>query len=438
MIKRLSVILYWAVLLALLALFFTNDFGLVDIHKTSIILSVGVDFDEQEEEVQVTAKVAVPKPSQSGDSIEYVEVQGSGVTVADALNEINAKTGTYPKLLLCKLILVGDSCKQTELFRLIGCFYRKDFSELTPLVAMCEGKASDMLAQQSALGDSDGTAIQKVLSDELEKSANVSAVTLRDIALTNFSKSKACYMPYIQASMPGTSESGGNGENVGGEPPEGGQGGQGGGSSSGSQNGGSGGSQGGSGGGSEGGQSGQSGGSQGGSQNEGQTVEFTARKTALFTDGIFAGILDEKQSFALNLLENQIRLAVIPCDSGGVHYTIGMRRANANAKFKVDKGVPVMTISYKAKAFIQGAAKNTSPEDTRKDDVVSNEVLESARKEIQSRFEKLVEVCREGDCDIFGVKELLYKFENKYYDAFKDNLLKKMQVQYEIDVASLN
>ena len=97
----------------MLALFFTNDFGLLDIHKTSLIVAVGIDTDG--EEVQVTAQVAVPQPSQSGDSINYVEVQGSGLTVADALNEINVKTGTYPRLLFCKLILLGEACQNEEL-----------------------------------------------------------------------------------------------------------------------------------------------------------------------------------------------------------------------------------------------------------------------------------------------------------------------------------
>ena len=95
-LRRFSVVFFWILLIFLAGLFFTNDFGLIDISKSTIITAVGIDSDG--EEVQITAQLAVPKPSQSGENVEYAEVQGSGKTIADALNEINAKTGFYPKL----------------------------------------------------------------------------------------------------------------------------------------------------------------------------------------------------------------------------------------------------------------------------------------------------------------------------------------------------
>ena len=231
MIKRFAVFIYWAIMIALIALLFTNDYGIVDIHKSAIIVAVGID--SAGEEVQVTAQLALPQPSQSGENVQYKEVQGSGLTVADALNEINSKTGFYPRLQFCKLILLGEGCQQHELFRILGCFYRRNYSELTALVAMCEGKAQDMLAMPATVNPETYTAVQRVLSEELAKSANVASVNLKDVAVSNYSESEACCMPYIQASKPGTSQSGGNGDNVGGDPGQ--QGGrQGGGQSGGS------------------------------------------------------------------------------------------------------------------------------------------------------------------------------------------------------------
>ena len=186
-ISKLSVLVYWLIFLLLACLFFTNDFGLVDIHKTSIITAVAIDTEEGE--VLVTAEIAVPQPSQSGENIVYTQVQGSGLTIADALNEINAKTGFYPKLQFCKLILIGESCRDKQLFRVLGCFYRKNYSELTALVAMCEGNAYDMLAQKSNVSDMTSEAIRKVLSDEIEKSANATTSNLKSIAAMEFSHS---------------------------------------------------------------------------------------------------------------------------------------------------------------------------------------------------------------------------------------------------------
>jgi len=419
-LSRFSVVVYWLILLVLLGLFFTNDFGLVDIHKTAIITAVGIDYEENE--VKVTAQIAVPRPSQSGDDIQYTEVQGSGLTFADALNEINAKTGYYPKLLFCKLFLVGESCQSENIFRILGCLFRKDFSELTALVAMCKGSAADMLKMPTSLGDDmTAGAIQRALTDELKKSANVSTVNLKSLAMNNFSESAACYMPYIEANKAGTSQSGGNGDSAGGETQSGG--GQGGQSGSGGSSGGSGGA------------SSQSGGESGSDESK---AEFTARKTAIFSRGEFMGIIDEHQSFALDLLKNEIRLAVVPCDAGGKHYTLGLKDADGGVGLKVKNGVPELTLSFKARAQIQGVAVPVKPNKTVNDDVVSDEVLKAAQEEIENRMGQLVKTCVEKNCDVLGARDLLHKKNYKYFEAFKDDVLQRMKVNYKIEIKSLN
>lgn len=423
-LSKISVIFYWLLFLVLLGMFFTNDFGLVDIHKSSIITAVGIDC--YEEEVKVTAEIAVPQPSQSGENINYIRVQGSGLTIADALNEINSKTGFYPKLQFCNLILVGENCQDKQLFRVLGCFYRKNYSELTASVAMCAGNASDMLAQKSDVSDMTSEAIRKVLSDEIEKSANANSANLKEIAMSEFSKSGACFMPYVEINKPGTSEEGGNGDNVGGEDA--------GSSGNGGSPGGSGSSEGGLGG-SEGGQS------SGGSDTESampQPVEFTARKTAYFSGGEFKGILNEQQAFALALIKNEIRLAVLPCDAEDVHYTIGLKEVDGGVKLKVNNGVPEVEFRLSANAQVQGVRVKVQPEKTVNDDFVATHILKGAEEEVKSRFQSLFDVCKQSDCDILGLKELLYKYNYKYFDAFKEDLYSRSEIKFDIKIISVN
>lgn len=430
--RKYSVILYWVIFLAMLCLYFTNDYGLVDIHKTSIVVAAAIDYEE--EEVKVTAQLAIPQPSQSGESVKYSAVQGSGVTVADALNEINSKTGFFPKLLFCKLILLGESCQKLNLFKTMGCLYRKYFSELTALVAMCKGNGYDMLQMKAMYSQETSQAIQQVLADEAKRSANVSSVNLKDVAIDNYSKSKACYMPFIEAIKSGTSESGGGGDNSGGEPAQG-QGGN----SSGESLGGSEGNS--AGGGQEGGgpgSSGSSGSSGGGGGGQSEEVEFTARKTAMFRAGEFAGILDENQSFALDILKNEIRVAMLPCEAEGKHCTMALKSVSGDVSLKVDKGIPRLVIKFDAQARIQGAGEKVDPAKTVNDDIVSEETLKATEKSVKERIEQLVKACRESDCDLLGAKESLHKFNYKYYDAFKDDLLERMTVEYQINIKSMN
>ena len=435
-LRRLSVIFFWLLFLALAVMFFTNDFGIVDIHKTSIIVAIGVDSTENE--VQVTAQLAVPKPSQSGDNVEYVSVQGSGETVADALNEINSKTGFYPQLQFCKLVLLGDNCKDKSIFRLLGCLFRKNYSELTALVAMCDGTASEILSMPTVTSDMNTTVIQRALADELERSANVSSVNLKDIALTHFSRSKACYMPFIEANVLGTSEEGGNGDNVGGDKPQSG-GSSGGGGSSGSE-GGSGGGEGG-GEGSGGGSSGSGGGSQSsssGGSGEQKPVEFTARKTAIFNDGKFAGILDEQQAFALNILKYDIGLAVMPCDTAEFHYTLGLGKAKGGIDVKILDGIPEVTLSFKAYGQVVGIKKPVEPKETTKDDKLSPEIIDAANKTVEERLASLIDACRQTDCDFLGIKEKIFKKNYRYFEGLQADALQKMRINYKVDIRSRN
>ena len=78
---------YLLILLVLAVSFFTNDFGLVDIQKTALVIAVGID--REEDEFVVTTQIALPKPDEQGE--QDSEIVSKGKTVASAFEEINAK-----------------------------------------------------------------------------------------------------------------------------------------------------------------------------------------------------------------------------------------------------------------------------------------------------------------------------------------------------------
>ena len=122
-VSTVSVVVYWLFFLALLGLYFTNDFGLVDIHKTAIITAVGIDTAENE--VQVTAEIAIPQPSQSGENIKYTQVQGSGVTIADALNEMKCENGLLPEIAVLQARFAWRQLQRQTAFPASGLLLQK-------------------------------------------------------------------------------------------------------------------------------------------------------------------------------------------------------------------------------------------------------------------------------------------------------------------------
>lgn len=411
--KRLASLIYAITIIAMAFLFFTNDFGLVDIRKTAVIIGAGIDLKEGG--VSVTAQVAIPQPSENGENTQYIEVEGEGATVADALNEINKKTGFYPKLVFCKLLVLGESCQNGDIFEILDYFYRDDFTQLTPVIAMCKGSAGQLLASQMRFGNTATVSIERLLSDEAKKSGNVSTVNLKIIGIDDYSPSAACYMPFIRAQSQ-SAEGGSSGDSSGSASSSGGGSSSGGSSSSGG-----------------GGSSGSSSGGQSGGQEAPQ--EFLCDRTAIFSDGKFAGILGEEQTFALNLLKNDVRHIFVPCQAQGDTYTLGMRGCSGDVSVAVEKGVPKVRISFSAVVQISDVDRTGEAQPV-SEGVVPDEVLNGGAQALRQRFSSLVQALRTTDCDVLKLRTLLYRFNYDYYERFKDTILSEAEVSFDINLRS--
>ncbi|MGN1372613.1 MAG: Ger(x)C family spore germination C-terminal domain-containing protein [Candidatus Coproplasma sp.] len=391
--KRLSGLFIALLIVVLSALFFTNDFGLVDLRKTSVIIGVGIDFEE-DDEMTLTAQLAVPMPAENGENTQFTCVTGRGKSVAEALNDVNVKTGFYPKLVFCKLIIIGESCFDKDINLQLNYFFSNEYSGLTPKIAACKGSASELFSLQLPYGDSVTDSVDRLLSDEAQKSANVSTVNLNDFGQGYYSKSRASYMPYIEVS--------------GGESSQGEAEGQGGGEDSAK--------------------------SQGQEQKSGEEVEFFCGKTAVFSDGVLAGILSKEQAFAFNLLNGDIRRTYVACGEGERAVTLSIRNCKGGISLKVEKGVPVLKLTFSAAAKVQD--DKTKRDKQRGEEETSQEILRLGEDTIKAFMEGLYAYSCDIHCDVLGAKDLLYKTQNKYYETLNGNLTNSLTVVYDVKLRS--
>lgn len=389
-------IIFLIIIAAMLFLFFSNDFGLVDIHKASIVVAVGVDVSD--DGYAVTAQAAIPTPAQGEGSAAYTQVTGHGATVADAVDDINAKTGFYPKLAFCNLVVLGEACAERDLFTVLDYFYRNDYVPLTALVGMCRGTAKELLGMQPADGGMSSSAIQRAMSEELKNSANASTVNLKLLAQDAGSPSASAYMPFIEFTQSG---------------------------SGGSTTASSGGSK-------------SSGGSSGGSgKSSEKSVEFTCLTTAAFTGGKFIGVLTEDQAFALNLVRSNIRLAVVNAEFDGKNYTVGLKNNSCALRIAVEGGVPVLRIKYRALANVQSSESRPAAEGSANSHLVSGGVLKAVADTVEGRMNSLIDFCVESGCDLVSAEKLLYQRFYDEYQSFKGRVLQSLKVEYDIKVESV-
>lgn len=398
LMQKVAKIAFILLTVAMLFLLFSNDFGLVDIHKASIVVAVGVDVTESGYEV--TAQAAVPTPAQGEGSAAYTQVTGEGVTVAEAVDDINAKTGFYPKLAFCNLVILGENCKDSRLFTVLDYFYRNDYVPLTALVAMCRGSAKELLGQKPADGGMSSSAIQRAMSEELKNSANASTINLKLLAQDANSPSASAYMPFIESSQDGS----------GGATTA-----------------------------SSGGSSGSSSGSSGGrAKRGGNSAEFTCRTTAAFTDGGFAGVLDEEQAFALNLLRSQVRLAIVNAVYEDVDYTVGLKNNSCTMRMAVEEDAPVLTVRYRALANVQSSKSRPAAEGSANSHLVDEGVLRAVSGEIEKRMRSLESFCTQNGCDLFGAERMLYQRFYSDYQLLKGGVLPVLKVKYDIKISSVH
>ena len=420
----------------LLLLFFSNDFGIVDIQKTAIVVAVGLDVSESDaEKVDFTAQIAMPASSNSGGGAEAssnVSIHGAD-TVGEAIAELNRKTGWYPTLVHCRLVVLGEGTDSEDVFRFSDYFLRSEFVEDSCLMAMCEGRAEELLRAKSSIGDMTSAAIAKVLSTESQKTGTVCVINLRDFAKGYYSVSGSGYLPVLAAKP--EAESGDSGSSSGGAANAFAEG------SENAQNAGSDGVaaspalpvQG------SGAVSGGSGGGKSGGQSKSDV--FDATTTALFYKGKRTALLDADETLAYNLAASPTDFAygdVTVAESGkDVTYNLKMKIGKRSQSLEVRGGVPVFTFHIRANAQVADANKSDTIEEVAKTTIVPEHVLRAAEEKFRQKLASALEKASGSGCDLFEMKVKLYRFARPHFETLKDTILQDVKVVYDIKFDTL-
>lgn len=410
-LRRKTPVIYVLAVIFLTILFFSNDFGLVDIQKTAIVLAVGID--RENEEFIVNSRIAVPSSSGEGEAAaDSIQVETRGDTVGAAIQEINVKTGWYPKLVFLNLIVLGETATEKNTFESLDYFLRNDYMSDDCKICCCEGKAGERLNTKTTAESIPSLSVGKILSEHSVTTGLAAVTTLREFAAGYFGVSNSGYMPVLKVDE----LSGGASE-----------------SSSGNS---SGGASGGSSGEKEGGQSGgqeetDSGGasetSQGGSGGESGGKTFSATETALFSNGVYRGKLTKDETFAFLCVNGGVRLATFDAEYGGVNYTLMIKKSKPKIKFFVDDfAAPRLSVSLEMIAELQDVSSSQTIVEIAAPGKTKQAVLDEAGKKLTRLIKSVFEKSRANGCDLFDAGKRLQKYASAYYNAYRDNILERL------------
>lgn len=384
-------------------MFFSNDFGLIDIEKTAIITAVAIDLEESGE-YKITAQIAVPEATDANTENQRAQISGKGATVGAAIKNIGDTSGWFPQLCFCNLIIVGNGFKDYNLIRILDYFSKTLRIQDSALIVMAEGEGVELLKLSTPLDNVSSFALQKIILKNAGLNRDIAVCDVKSFCSGYYSDAGTSYMPIVKVVSQKTENEKSSAENSGGS---------GGGSSEGNSAGGSG-----------------SGGGEPSGGAKGDAI-FSANTTALFLHGIKVGELDERLTLAFNALTEDFTTTTfevknVNCNGENLDYLLTVFACSKTRELTASDSGLNLNVTLDVYAKISDVNALSSDLEYIKNIPLPNSVKESAEVDFKERIEDLIRTEIQTGCDFLGIKKELYRKHNSYYSRFKDDFTENL------------
>ena len=398
------------ILLALVGLFtffFSNDFGLIDVEKTSIITAIAID--KENDEYLVTAQIAVPEATDTNAENQKSEISAKGKTIGEALKNTGDVSGWFPKLAFCNLIILGESLKDTNVISVLDYFAKTLRVQDSATVVLADGKAQELLKNATPLDNISSFAIQKILLKNPGFDREVCPIDIKTFCSQHYSRTASSFMPIVKLIKADASGGGASGGQSGAGSLE---------------------------------QSGSSSGSSGG-QTSGNTTKnenlFDARTTALFKDGKKVGELSPELTLIFNALNGSIgdtTLAVDNVEYQGkpCNFLLTVQRNSNNINVKPLGKQILVDITAKFYCKISDVNSGNTEFTLSQNIPLPNSVVTKTRSMLENNIYAFMDKCVNTGCDLIKIKEKLYRYHNEQYSNYKDDYLSNLIVNVNVEV----
>ena len=379
-------------------LFFTHDFGLIDIEHTAIIVAMGVD--KTDEEYEVSTQIAIPQATTQNVSNNDSLISAKGKTIAEALDKIAVNTGWYPLFAFCNLIILGENTLDGNIMDTVNFFIRTDRVPDSATVCACEGTAKELLSTNTPLDSVSSFAMQKILQQGYARMDRIANVNVKQFVEKSLSKSESAYFPYVSTVKSGEkSESGSSGGSGGsGEQGENGQGGN-------------------------------------------ESSVYDATNTVVFSKGRKVFFLSSEETLMLNLksknsIDTFIKLDEVNYEGKITPVLMEIENSKKEYYFEFGGEKPVYNVKMTLYCRIVSANASAPVSELYPSAKVSDEILEATEEKIKDTLTSLYKKSQLVGCDLFGIKDELYKYHYKKYDGLKDDVLSATTLNLEITCRS--
>ncbi|MGN0744220.1 MAG: hypothetical protein ACI4MZ_03000 [Christensenellales bacterium] len=167
--------------------------------KSAIVLGIGIDFDEESAEFDVTTQSVLVGIAGGQDSQStYALYDAKGKTIADALDKISRKMGLLVSLAHCNVLFVSQNVLKLDHLQLIYPLTGMYALPEQAILATGEQSPKEIMALRIGTTLSAPFFLQQALINE-EGSDGMLRTTVKDFAARSLSRSGASALPYIVA-----------------------------------------------------------------------------------------------------------------------------------------------------------------------------------------------------------------------------------------------
>ncbi|MBO4962964.1 MAG: hypothetical protein J6C97_04215 [Clostridia bacterium] len=378
--KNYGIKIILAIIFFVISLFLSNDLGVIKIEKTAIITAIAID--QENDDIKISAQIALPQAVDIKTNADSIVV-GYGKTIGLAIDNIAVKTGWYPKLSFCNLVIVNQDIGDKLLPEIINyvLYSKKIYDNI--LICYAEKKADDILKATGTLDNIASFSLQKILLKNADNANAVYFSRVKDIAINLTGESKQSLIPLIKLETDDFTQKTETGESK-------------------------------------------------------NTAVFNATTTILLNNGKTVGKFNKEQTLFYNLIVKGVKEIYfeVPLteNSTALLKVINSKRKikiypqGELAKLKIDLSLNVYLIDIKSSQIFESGGTNVVPTD----------ILQKADKKVREQIENLVDISKTTSCDFFEIKDNLFRFYPKFYSANKNFDISNTLVEVNVSIKPLD
>lgn len=394
-------------------LYFTNDFNIINIEKTALIVALGID--KSDSGYEITAQIAIPEASDQSKGNSESVISAKSDTIYTAIEKISEETGWHPRLSFCNLVLLGEDLLSENLINVIDFFLRSYKIEDSAVLCVTEGKAKNVLLSSSPLDNISSFALAKIFVREFDNASFVMTSTLKNFAIGGYSKSKCGFIPLVKkiktedktdvksanAFLTAGAESSGEESGAGGNK------------------------------------------SGTGGKGDDSPCVYDATTTLLFSNGRVVGKLNKEQSLFFSIISKNVNEAYfsIEATDDDRHfgkYIVSANKVKNSLKLKLKNGEPVLAgeLELWLKVVDSNAPQNVKDYSNlgKLNDDMLLKAQEYATKQLYSTFN----VIKNSGSDVYETANKLYRYHPETYRTFSGDVLSSTSAEFTVKCHNFN